>query len=113
MLTKGRIKRKRRGKDKVRGTQERPRLVVFRSNKYIYGQVVDDQKGVVLVSATDSTVKNQKGTKIEKAMAVGKQLATLLKKKKINKVRFDRSGYRYHGRVKAVADGAREGGLEL
>ncbi len=113
MLTKSRLKRKKRGKDKVRGTEDRPRLVVFRSNKYIYGQVVDDVNGKVIISATDKAVKDAKGTKIERAQEVGKKLASLLVAKKITKVRFDRSGYRYHGRVKAVAEGAREGGLEL
>lgn len=112
MLTKERLRRKKRAKDKVRGTADYPRLVVYRSNKYIYGQIVDDINGKVLVAVSEKELKT-KGTKTEKASLVGKELATKAKKNKISKVRFDRAGYRYHGRVKAVADGAREGGLEL
>jgi large subunit ribosomal protein L18 len=113
MLTKERQRRKRRNMDKVRGSENYPRLVVYRSNKYIYGQIIDDQNGKVLVAMSEKELKDVKGTKTERASLVGKELASKAKKNKINKVRFDRAGYRYHGRVKAVADGAREGGLEL
>jgi len=110
MLTKSRLTRKRRNYDKARGTKEFPRLVVYRSNQHIYGQIIDDEIGKVLVNLSD---KNLKGNKIEKAMALGKEIAQLATKSKISKVKFDRAGYRYHGRVKAVAEGAREGGLIL
>ena len=113
MLTKERQRRKRRNKDKVRGTAQYPRLVVYRSNNYIYGQIIDDQNGKVIAAVSEKELKGTKGTKTERASMVGKELASKAKKHKINKVRFDRAGYRYHGRVKAVADGAREGGLEL
>lgn len=113
MLTKERLRRKKRSKDKVRGTEDYPRLVVFRSNKYIYGQIIDDINGKVLAAVSEKELKESKGTKTEKATLLGKELASKAKKNKISKVRFDRAGYRYHGRVKAVADGAREGGLEL
>ena|SRR3989344_2377590 len=113
MLTKERQRRKRRIQDKVRGTLDYPRLVVYRSNKYIYGQIIDDLKGKVLVTISEKELKATKGTKTQKAMEVGKQLAVRAKENKIDKVRFDRSGYRYHGRVKAVAEGAKEGGLQI
>ena len=95
----------------VTGTPERPRLVVFRSDKHIYAQLVDDQAGRTL--ATVSSTKVGEGKKSEKAAEVGKQIAALAKDKGITRVVFDRAGYQYHGRVKAVADGAREGGLEF
>lgn len=113
MLTKDRQRRKRRNKDKVKGTADYPRLVVFRSNKFIYGQIIDDLNKKVIAAVSEKELKTAKGTKTERATLVGKELAERAKKNKISKVRFDRAGYRYHGRVKAVADGAREGGLEL
>ena len=97
---------------------DRPRLVVYRSLKHIYGQIIDDQKGEVLVSAstvdssTQSDFKSAK-TKIDKSIEVGKILAEKAKEKKIKRIVFDRNGFLYHGRVKALADGAREGGLEF
>ncbi len=95
----------------VRGTVERPRLSVHRSNSTFYAQIIDDiaQKTLVGVSE-DVTLK---GTKIEKARALGVKLAELAKAKKITKVVFDKGAYAYHGRVQAFADGAREGGLEF
>ena len=93
------------------GTVKRPRLVVYRSLKYIYAQLVDDMKHNTLVFASSLGVK--KGTKTEKSKECGKKLAELAKKKKIKTIAFDRSGYKYHGRVKALADGAREGGLKF
>ena len=113
MLTKARLTRKRRGADKVRGTAEYPRLVVHRSNKYVYAQIIDDVRAKVLVSVNEKTLASAKGTKMENAAAVGKEIADLAKKAKISKVKFDRSGYLYHGRVKALADGAREAGLQI
>ena len=100
-----------RVRKKVSGTADRPRLVVFRSDKHIYAQLVDDDAGRTI--ATVSSVKVGGGKKTEKATEVGKQVAVVAKDKGISRVVFDRGGYKYHGRVKAVADGAREGGLEF
>jgi large subunit ribosomal protein L18 len=95
---------------KVAGTGERPRLVVFRSDKHIYAQLVNDDAQRTLMSVSDNGLK---GKKQEKSAAVGKLVAEKAKAAGITRVVFDRAGYRYHGRVKAVADGAREGGLEF
>ena len=99
----------------VNGTAERPRLVVFRSNKQIYAQVIDDEKGVTLVAAASNDkvlAAECKGkTGIESGAIVGKGIAERAKEKGIDKVSFDRGGYLYHVRVKSLADGAREGGL--
>ena len=100
-----------RVRKKISGTADRPRLVVFRSDKHIYAQLVDDDAGRTL--ATVSSLKVGEGKKSEKAAAVGKQVAAVAKDRGITRVVFDRGGYKYHGRVKAVADGAREGGLEF
>jgi large subunit ribosomal protein L18 len=100
-----------RVRKKVSGTADRPRLVVFRSDKHIYAQLVDDDAGRTI--ATVSTLKVGSGKKSEKASEVGKQVAEIAKDRGITRVVFDRGGYKYHGRVKAVADGAREGGLEF
>lgn len=111
-----RQRRKIRIRKKVQGTGERPRLVVFRSNMHIYAQIVNDVKGATLVSAsTLSLSKSEPGLHCNKSGAerVGKEIARLAKEKNISKVVFDRNGYIYHGRIKAVADGAREGGLEF
>jgi large subunit ribosomal protein L18 len=100
---------------KVQGTPERPRLVVFRSLKHIYAHLVDDTKGKVLMGVADGSEgvpKVDKG-KVAKGFAVGQALAAKAKQAGISKVVFDRAGYAYHGRVKAVADGARKGGLEF
>ena len=97
------------------GSGERPRLVVFRSIKHVYAQLVDDGRGATLMGVSDDTeglTLDGKG-KVAKAKAVGKLLADKAKAAGITKVVFDRGGYRYHGRVQAVADGAREGGLEF
>ena len=101
---------------KIKGTAEKPRLAVFRSNKQIYVQVVDDLKGVTLLSACskEKEVAAMTGIKkIEQAKLVGKILAAKCKGKGIENVVFDRSGYKYHGRVKSLADAAREGGLKF
>ncbi len=87
-----------------------PRLSVYRSNQHIAAQVIDDVKQITLASASD---KGMKGTKLERAQAVGASLAQLAVKKKINHVVFDRGWYRFHGRVKALADGAKKGGLQF
>ncbi len=113
--------RKRRRKHirkKIYGTAERPRLVVFRSNKHIYGQLIDDLKSTTITSTSSlsSDIKadvEKAESKVDAAKIVGKHLADLAKKRKISRVVFDRAGYLYHGRVKALADGAREGGLDF
>jgi large subunit ribosomal protein L18 len=110
-----RYRRHLRVRKKVQGTPERPRLVVFRSSKHIYAQLVDDQRGVTLAGVADTSEGVQvdgKG-KVARSFAVGKLIASKAKEKGIAKVVFDRGGYQYHGRVKAVADGARKGGLEF
>ena len=95
--------------------KQRPRLAVFRSHKSIYAQIIDDTKGKTLVAASEKTVKwpKKKLTKTERAFAVGEALAAKALKKKIKAVVFDRRKYLYHGRVKALAEGARKGGLEF
>ena len=106
-----RVRRHLRVRKAVQGTAERPRLVVYRSLKHITAQLVDDDTAHTL--ATVTSVKVSEGKKSEKSLEVGKQIAVVAKEKGITKVVFDRGGYQYHGRVKAVADGAREGGLEF
>lgn len=109
-----RQKRVRRIRKKITGTPERPRMRVFKSAKHIYAQVIDDTKGHTLaaVSTLDKTIATD-GSKCELAMRVGKKIAELSQAVGIDTVTFDRGGYIYHGRVKALADGAREGGLKL
>ena len=101
-------------RSRMAGTQERPRLAVFRSLNHIYAQVIDDQQGHTLVAAA-STEKDLKGKggNVEGAKAIGKAVAERAKEKGIKRVVFDRGGYQYHGRVKALADAAREAGLEF
>ena len=108
------IQRKKRVRAKIAGTSARPRLSVFRSNKYIYAQIIDDARGKTLVSAgsKDKEIKEAK-TRMEKAGLVGEIIAKRGAKAKIKKVVFDRSGYKYHGIIKALAEGARKGGLEF
>ncbi len=96
-----------------RGTADRPRLSVFRSNAHIYAQLIDDSSGKTIVSASSLSVKNVKSKKQDISKEIGKLLAKKAKEKEITKAVFDRASYRYHGRVKAVADGAREGGLNF
>jgi len=97
----------------VKGSPKRPRFVIFRSNTHIYGMLVDDQAGKTLVSVTDKGMSKKSLTKTEKAREVGKLVAEKAEKEKIKIVVFDRAGYLYHGRVKALAEGAREGGLKF
>jgi large subunit ribosomal protein L18 len=116
--TKGldsRARRKLRVRKKVFGTAERPRLNVFRSARHIYAQVIDDDKGVTLASASSlsESLKATEGKKADMAKAVGAAVANAAKAANISAVVFDRNGYRYHGRIKAVADGAREAGLQF
>jgi large subunit ribosomal protein L18 len=116
-----RVRRHERIRKKMEGTPDAPRLCVFRSHKHIYGQIVDDSAGRTLVSVgslsdqVKSRVTSLEGAagKIGRARAVGLVLAELAKEKGLTRVRFDRGGYIYHGRIKALADGAREGGLEF
>ena len=109
-----RLRRHRRVRGRVSGTGERPRLVVFRSNKGISAQLVDDLEGKTLAAASWLNLKKSfSGTKTEQAAEVGKLLAANAKKAGIETVVFDRGGYLFHGRVKALAEGAREGGLKF
>ncbi len=108
-----RLKRHRRIRGKISGTAERPRLSIFRSNKNIYAQLIDDVAGVTLASASTLDENVSDATKVEQAAAVGKAIAEAAKAKSISTVVFDRSGYLYHGRVQALADAARENGLDF
>lgn len=108
---KNRKTRHRRMRFYIKGTPERPRLNVFRSNKQIYAQIIDDINSVTLASASSLKVEN--GANIEGAKTVGKLVAEKAVKQGVKKVVFDRGGYLYHGRVKALADAAREAGLEF
>ncbi len=130
---KQRIKRHKKVRGKISGTSKRPRLCVFRSNKHIYAQLIDDEKNKVLVSTSDlkikvkkqknekpSSAKNKKdkkekplSSKLLIAFEVGKAIAKKAKELKIEKIVFDRGGYKYHGRVKALAEGARQEGLKF
>lgn len=110
-----RFKRKRRIRATLEGSTERPRLTVFRSNKHISVQVIDDTKGMTLVAATtlEGELKDKVGGSVEGAKAIGGLIAKRALAKNITQVVFDRSGYLYHGRVKALADAAREAGLKF
>ncbi|MFO7851540.1 MAG: 50S ribosomal protein L18 [Bacteroidota bacterium] len=114
--TERRRRIKLRIRKKVHGTSERPRVAIYRSNKQIYAQVIDDEKGMTLLSASSrekDIASDDKGTKIEKAARVGKLLAKKCKDAGIESIVFDRGGYKYHGRVKSLAEAAREGGLKF
>jgi large subunit ribosomal protein L18 len=113
-VREARERRHRRVRGKVRGSAERPRLMVFRSNRGIFAQLVDDDSGKTLAGANWMTIaKSFKGDKTEQAREVGKAIAAAAKQAGIESVVFDRGGYLYHGRVKALAEGAREGGLRF
>jgi large subunit ribosomal protein L18 len=112
------MKSKKRRKTQIVGTAERPRLVVYRSLRYIYGQIVDDSKEKTILTASNLSKELKKDTskaksKIESSKMVGEFIAKKALEKKIKSVVFDRNGYKYHGRVKAFAEGAREGGLNF
>lgn len=120
MITKptrnsGRVKRHNRVRTKIAGTQERPRLNVYRSNKNIYAQLIDDQSGTTLVSAStvDKDLGLESTSNTEAAIKVGESIAKKAQDKGFKSVVFDRGGYLYHGRVKALAEAAREAGLEF
>lgn len=108
-----RVRRHARVRAKISGTAEAPRLCLYRSNKNIEAQIIDDVKGVTLVASSSMSLKLANGSNIEAASAVGKDIAEKALAKKINTVVFDRSGYIYHGRVKALAEAAREAGLKF
>jgi len=110
-----RLKIKRRFREAVQGNSECPRLCVYRSNKEIYAQVIDDSQAHTLLAASsrEEDVSKQSGTKVEMANLVGKKIAERAIEKGIKQVKFDRNGYLYHGRIKSLADGAREAGLEF
>lgn len=107
------IRRQQRVRNKVAQNLGIPRLSVFRSNQHIWAQIIDDKHGKTLASSSTKVLKDTKGTKSEKAANVGREIAKIALTKKIINVRFDRGLYRYHGRVKALADGARDGGLKF
>lgn len=107
------VRRAHRTRSRIRGTQERPRLTVFRSSKHITAQVINDETGVVLAQAADSHVEAKGKKPLEIAALVGAEVAKRAKTAGVSKVVFDRGAYLYHGRVKALADAARENGLEF
>lgn len=117
MKSNARLRRKRHIRKRVKGTQDRPRLSVFRSARHIYAQIIDDTCGCTLVSASSQEKALAESAadkkKVEKAVLVGKLVAERAKAKGIEKVVFDRNGFLYHGRVKAVSAGAREAGLQF
>jgi large subunit ribosomal protein L18 len=114
---KQQLRRRRHVRSKITGTTERPRLTVFRSSKHIYAQLIDDLSGKTLAAASSATPDVRQslayGGNVKAASEVGKKIAAVAKERGITKVAFDRGHYRYHGRVKALADGAREGGLNF
>lgn len=111
--TQTKLRRAARSRARITGTLERPRLAIFRSNKSVYAQLIDDEKGNTLFSASSKEMKGAKNTKTQLAEQVGELLAKKALDKGVKKVVFDRRGYQYHGRVKALAEGARKGGLEF
>jgi large subunit ribosomal protein L18 len=108
-----RLSRKPRIRKKISGTEARPRLVVFRSNQHLYAQLVDDVNGVTLAASSTQVLAGDLKANKDSASQVGKDIATKALEKKIESVVFDRNGYIYHGKIKALADGAREGGLKF
>ncbi len=108
-----RIKRHTRLRKKINGTAACPRLSVFRSNAHIHAQIIDDEKGVTLAATSSVALKLENGSNVEAAKAVGKAIAEAAAAKKIKNVVFDRGGYIYHGRIKALAEAAREAGLKF
>lgn len=108
-----RQRRARRTRAKILGTAQKPRLSVFRSGRHIYAQLIDDQKAKTLASASDLELKKGKGKKIDLAISVGKLIAKKAQDLKITEITFDRGSYQYHGRIKAVAEGARGAGLKF
>lgn len=105
------LRRKKRTRGKVYGTKERPRLSVFRSNNFLYAQIINDNDGKTILGVSEKKMKLEKGSKVNRAKSLGLSIAKLAKVKKITKVVFDKGAYSYHGRIKALAEGARQGGL--
>lgn len=108
-----RQRRKIRIRAKISGTAARPRLVIYRSLNHHYAQLIDDEKSLTLVSASDLKEKKNTEKRVDRAKKIGLEIAKLAKEKKITTCVFDRNGFKFHGRVKAIAEGAREGGLEF
>lgn len=111
MKKKNRLARHKKIRKTITGTRNRPRLLVFRSSQHIYAQVIDDSAHRTIISSSD--IKETHGTKKERALRVGLEIADKATKAKIKQVVFDRGGFKYHGRIAAVAEGARQGGLDL
>lgn len=109
MLKHKRLRRHLKVRKKIKSTPDRPRVAVFKSGQHIYAQVIDDEKGVTLLASSDLKIKE--GTKSEKATKVGEELAKAALKKNVKKIVFDRGGFKYHGRIAALAQGLRKGGL--
>jgi len=107
------IKRQTRTRSKIKGTADRPRLSVYKSNRFMYAQLIDDVAGKTIVAVNEKHIKGIVAGKIAKAKAVGVLLAKKATEKKVKKVVFDRGSYSYHGRISSIAQGAREGGLEF
>lgn len=108
-----RTRRHQRSRYKISGTKSRPRLAVYRSLKHLYVQLIDDEQGITLAAASDLELKKMPGKKQELAQEIGRLIAKKAAEKKIKKAVFDRGGFKYHGQVKALAEGARAGGLEF
>lgn len=108
-----RIIRHARVRARIKGTAERPRVSVFKSNKHVFVQFIDDEKGKTILSSQIDSSKKGKGTKTEKAGTIGNELVEKAKEKGIKEIVFDRGGFKYHGRVKAVAEALRKGGLKF
>jgi len=108
-----RQKRHRKISKRIAIGSDRPRLIVYRSLTHIYASVFDNKTGKTILSTSDLSLKIKKGKKVEKATEVGKEIAKLALEKNVSEIAFDRNGYKYHGRVKALAEGAREGGLKF
>lgn len=113
MLKQSRLKRQKRTRAKIKGSGSVPRLSVARSNRYIFAQAINDDKAETIAYVSEKDLKEKTGTKSEKAKKIGIIMAEKLKKAKIEKIIFDRGSFRYHGRVMALAEGLREGGLKF
>ncbi len=113
MLKQSRVRRQKRIRAKINGTALKPRLSVHRSNKYTFAQAINDKKNETIASVSELDLKEKKGTKTDKAKSLGIVMAEKLKKKKIEELIFDRGSFKYHGRVKALAEGLREGGIKF
>lgn len=113
MLREARVRRQKKIRAKINGTALRPRLSVYRSNRYTFAQAIDDNKNETIASVSELELKETKGTKTDKAKRLGIAMAEKLKKRKIEELIFDRGSFKYHGRVKALAEGLREGGIKF